>query len=134
MCCLARRLFRPAQAAAAALAAAVVSGCAHVHVDAQGQTQVLGLVWLTLPPPAAEGHGATAGQGLRMRALGLSWLRTEVGASLVLGWQDSSLAYLLDHKLVDARAALQRTPYGMSFTSSPRSTTAQSNAPTGELE
>ncbi len=108
------------------LAATLASGCAHVQMDAEGRTHVLGLVWLTLPRP--EGLAAPAGQGLRLRALGLSMLRSEVGATVVLGWHDSSLAYLLDHKIVDAQAALQRAAFA-----TPTAAPAQvCPAPTGD--
>ena len=121
---------RPSRCAWLALlvAAALASGCAHVQVDAEGRTHVLGLVWLTLPPPAAENQITHAGQGLRLRALGLSMLRTEVGATLVLGWHDSSLAYLLDHKIVDARALFQRAAFSHA-SSEPAN---QCPAPTGD--
>lgn len=98
----------PRRAAAGALcvASALASGCAHVQVDDTGRTHIKGLVWLTLPAPADAAPAQHAGQGLRVRALGLSWFQADVGASLVLGWHDSTLAYLLDHRLVDARAVL----------------------------
>jgi hypothetical protein len=108
-------------ALAAVLAAATLaSGCAHVQVDADGRTHVRGLVWLTLQPPPAEHQAAHAGQGLRLRALGLSMLRSDVGTSLVLGWQDSNVAYLLDHKMVDARLLLNPVPSGTALAADAR--------------
>ena len=119
----------PARAAVWALcvASALASGCAHVQVDETGRTHVRGLVWLTLPAPADAAQALQAGQGLRLRTLGLSWFQAEVGSSLVLGWQDSTLTYLLDHRLVDARAALS-APARVSAT-----TAALCAAPTGAL-
>lgn len=108
-------------------ATTLASGCAHVQLDANGSTHVLGLVWLTLPPPPAEHHAAHAGQGLRLRALGLSMLSSDVGTSLVLGWHDSSVAYLLDHKMVDARLLLHPVPSGTALAGATR----QCAAPTG---
>lgn len=84
---------------ACACAALLATACAHVHVDAQGRTHVVGLVWLTLPEAEAP-----AGQALRMRALGLSLTRSEVASSMVLGYHDTTLAFLHNHSLLDVSA------------------------------
>lgn len=105
-------LYRLLQLLPLCLATLGAGGCAHVQVAADGQTHVLGLVWLTLPAPPVlpfNGLAVSAGQSLRVRTLGLSWLRSEPGSSLVLGWQDSTLAYLLDHRWVDADAVFHRS-------------------------
>jgi hypothetical protein len=82
-------------------AATLLSGCAHVHVDAQGRTHVKGLVWMTLPAP--DPQRSAAGQALRVRSLGMALTRSDVASSLVLGWHDSTLAFLYNDSLVPAR-------------------------------
>jgi hypothetical protein len=100
------RIGRPKTTAAALTLAAALGGCAHVHVDAQGVRHVVGLVSMTLPPPDC---GAPGAQGLRVRSLGLTLTRGELGDALVLGYQDTAVLALPNDSLVllqpPARAA-----------------------------
>lgn len=77
--------------------AAAASGCAHIYVDEQGRTHAIGLIRLTLPKANDEG-----GQSLRVRSFGLALTRAEVETSLILGYQDTTLAFLRNHVLVSA--------------------------------
>jgi len=63
------------------------SGCASVHMDAQGQRHVVGLLWLTLPPADVAPVGGTS---LRARGLGLVVTSTDIGSAVVLGYSDST--------------------------------------------
>lgn len=77
--------------------AACCAGCAHVYVDDQGRTNVVGLAWVTVIPPSAS-----AGQAVRTRTLGVALTRAEIESSLAVGYQDVTLAYLRNHALVKA--------------------------------
>lgn len=79
------------------VSAAAISGCAHIYVDEQGRTHAFGLIRLTLPK--ANDAGA---QSLRVRSVGLAITRAEVASSLVFGYQDTTLAFLRNHVLVNA--------------------------------
>jgi hypothetical protein len=83
------------QLAAAICLALTASGCAHVYVDAQGRTHAVGFVWLTLPTQRGSG-----GEAVRMRTVGVALTRSEVASSLVVGYQDATLAFLRNHSLV----------------------------------
>jgi hypothetical protein len=104
----------PRLATAALLALALLQGgCAHVWVDAQGRTHAAGLMWLTLPAAHASQTAAPAGgQALRVRSLGVALTRFDVASSLVLGWQDTTLAFLYDHSLVLADDLRLASPPG----------------------
>lgn len=84
-------------AAIVAVVASSLAGCAHTYVDAEGSRHLIGLVWAKLPPPA----GATAADGLRVRAIGISAARTPVGTAIVLGYSDSNIVVVRDNQLVD---------------------------------
>ncbi|WP_211235075.1 hypothetical protein [Azohydromonas australica] len=90
---------RPGAARRTALALlllpAGLCGCAHVWVDADGTRHVAGWVHLSLPPADDSG-----GSGLRVRSLGLSWLRSAEGAALTLGYSDVGVLALRNHSLV----------------------------------
>ena len=92
------RLARRLRLAVAICLAVGVSGCAHVYVDAQGRTHAVGFVWMTLPTQSEH-----AGQAVRMRTVGVALTRSEVASSLVVGYQDSTLAFLRNHAMVQAR-------------------------------
>lgn len=77
--------------------AATCSACAHVYVDEQGRTNVVGLAWITVSPPSEA-----AGQAVRTRSLGVSLTRADIESSLAIGYQDSTLAYLRNHALAKA--------------------------------
>lgn len=82
----------------AALGLAVsCSACAHVYIDEQGRTNVIGLAWVTVTPPSKS-----AGQAVRTRTLGVALTRADIESSLAVGYQDSTLAYLRNHALVKA--------------------------------
>ena len=94
---LTHRPARRLQLAAAICLALTASGCAHVYVDAQGRTHAVGFVWLTLPT-----QSGTAGEAVRMRTVGVALTRSEVASSLVVGYQDATLAFLRNHSVVRA--------------------------------
>lgn len=77
--------------------ALLLAGCAHVHVDDQGRRHVIGLVWLTLPPPPVEPVGA---ESLRTRSVGLAVTRSPAGGGVTLGYQDSTLTVIRNDALV----------------------------------
>lgn len=77
--------------------AAGCGGCAHVYVDEQGRTNVIGLAWITVSPPSQ-----TAGQAIRTRTLGVALTRADIESSLTIGYQDTTLAHLKNHALVKA--------------------------------
>ena len=82
----------------AALGVAVsCSACAHVYVDQQGRTNVIGLAWVTVTPSSEA-----AGQAVRTRTLGVALTRSEIESSFAVGYQDSTLAHLRNHALVRA--------------------------------
>lgn len=91
----ARRLGAARRTALALLLPAWLGGCAHVWVDADGTRHVAGWVHLSLPPADDSG-----GSGLRVRSLGLSWLRSVEGAALTLGYSDVGVLALRNHSLV----------------------------------
>ena len=74
-----------------------LGGCSHLHVDEHGQRHVLGLVWLTLPPPGAGPVGADA---LRLRSLGLAITRSPAGSGAVLGLSDATLTVIRNDAFV----------------------------------
>lgn len=86
------------------LASATLSGCAHTYIDADGSRHVVGLVWLTLSPPA---FGAAA-DGRRVRAAGLSGVSTPAGTAIVLGYSDTNIVTVGDDRIVDAAPLLGR--------------------------
>ncbi len=65
------------------------TGCAMVHTGPDGETSIIGFVSLTIPP--APLSGSRLSTGLRVRALGLSVLRTEVGSGVSFGYSDHAL-------------------------------------------
>ena len=67
------------------------TGCASVRVDELGRTHVVGLVWLTLPAPAAAERGA---EQVRTRSLGLTLARHPLDSGVVLGWSDRSVSVI----------------------------------------
>lgn len=77
--------------------ASTCTGCASVSVDAQGRTQVRGLVWLTLPAPPGRGQAA---EQLRARSFGISLTRGPLVEGLVLGYSDQSLAMVRNDSAV----------------------------------
>lgn len=89
----------PVRVAVAVLACGL-AGCAHTYVAADGSRHVVGLVWLTLPPTASDG------EALRVRALGLSAVRTPAGAALVLGYGENQVVLVREGSVVDAAALL----------------------------
>lgn len=72
-----------------------LQGCAHTYVDADGARHMLGLVYLTLPPA-----GPTSGESLRSQSFGLSLSASEAGSALVLGYSDTTLAFVRNNSLV----------------------------------
>jgi hypothetical protein len=88
----------------------LLPGCAHVHVDADGQRHIVGFLMLTLPPAVAE----PAADSIRARTLGLSITQSPLGGGLVLGYSDTTLAVVRNHSrvpkaaLVDAQAAVPK--------------------------
>lgn len=74
----------------------VLSGCAHVFVDADGRRHVIGFVALTLPAP----EGRTGAETLRTRSLGVTLMRSPVGDALTVGWSDTSLTAVRDDSFV----------------------------------
>jgi hypothetical protein len=88
-------------------AALLLPGCAHVHVDADGQRHIVGFLVLTLPPVVAD----PAADSIRARTLGLSITQSPLGGGVVLGYSDTTLAVVRNHSLVpkaalvDAQAA-----------------------------
>jgi hypothetical protein len=96
---------RGARIVVAALATlAVLQGCAHSWVDADGTRHVVGLVNLSLPPQSAA---LTAGESIRSQAIGLSFSASEAGSALVLGYSDTTFAFVRNHSLVFADALLR---------------------------
>jgi hypothetical protein len=92
-------------AALATLAtAAALQGCAHSWVDADGTRHVIGLVNLSLPPRDA---GPTAGESIRSQAIGLSFSASDAGSAFVLGYSDTTFAFVRNHSLVFADALLR---------------------------
>jgi hypothetical protein len=85
-----------------AAAALALPGCAHTYVDEDGSRHVIGLVWLDLPPPAV----AAGADGLRVRTIGISTLRSPAGSSLVLGYADSDIVVVPDDRVVNATPLL----------------------------
>ena len=85
--------------------AALVQGCAHVYVDEDGSKNILGLLWLKLPAASSQ---ASAGESLRTVSLGLTLTRSEAGSALVLGYSDSTMAFVRNHSLVPVDALLPR--------------------------
>ena len=89
------------------LASLLLTGCAHVHVDAEGQRHIVGFMLLTLPPLVAK----PAAESIRARTLGLSMTQSPLGGGIVLGYSDTTLAVVRNHSLVpqaalvDAQAA-----------------------------
>lgn len=79
----------------------LLAGCAHVHVDADGQRHIVGFLMLTLPPVVAE----PAADSIRARTLGLAITQSPLGGGVVLGYSDTTLAVVRNHSLVP-RAAL----------------------------
>lgn len=65
-----------------ALSALVLGACAHVHVDADGTTRILGLAYVEIPPVGADG----AGQSVRTTSVGVSLLRTELATGIAVGY------------------------------------------------
>ena len=90
----------------------LLTGCAHVHVDADGQRHVIGFLMLSLPPVVAE----PAADSIRARTLGLSITQSPLGGGVVLGYSDTTLAVVRNHSLVlkaalvDAQAAATPEP------------------------
>ncbi len=82
---------------------AVLHGCAHVYVDADGTRHVLGLVHLQLP---AEGTVKPGGEALRSQSFGLSITSSAAGQAVVLGYSDTTLAFVQDNAVVPASALL----------------------------
>lgn len=68
----------------------VLSGCAHVWVDGEGNQHVVGVMHLTQPPLKTR----AAGETLRVRTLGVTWTQANVGSALVLGYSDTTLGFL----------------------------------------
>ena len=69
--------------------AGAMGGCAVVRTGPDGETSVIGFVSLTIPPPRfGDSHLST---GLRVRALGLSVLSTELGGGVSFGYSDHAL-------------------------------------------
>lgn len=66
-----------------------LAGCAMVHTGPDGETSVIGFVNLTIPPPQLG--GSLASGGLRVRVVGLSVLRTELGSGVSFGYSDHAL-------------------------------------------
>lgn len=87
-------LLRPSGGLAIMLLMAL-QGCAHTYVDADGARHMLGLVYLTLPTA-----GPTAGESLRSQSFGLSLSASEAGSALVLGYSDTTLAFVRNNSLV----------------------------------
>jgi hypothetical protein len=76
------------------------SGCAHVYVDAEGSSHVVGLVWLTVP----RANSTSAGEAIRVRSAGVSLMRSDIGVEFVAGYSDSTLLFLRDNVAVLANA------------------------------
>lgn len=73
------------------------SACAHVYVDEEGKTNVIGFAWVTVTPSSEY-----AGQLVRTRTLGVALTRAELESAIAVGYQDTTLAYLRNHTLVRA--------------------------------
>jgi hypothetical protein len=80
-----------------------LQGCAHIWVDADGTRHVIGLVSLSLLPPSAA---PTAGESIRSQSIGLSFSASEAGSAFVLGYSDTTLAFVRNDSLVFADALL----------------------------
>jgi hypothetical protein len=87
------------------LAALSLPGCAVTRVDAQGQTHIAGLVWMTLPAPDGPQPGARV---VRMRTLGLSVNAEAEALAVLLGFGDVSRATIFNNSAVDLSLALTR--------------------------
>ncbi len=97
------RVSRSTSARRGALVAAswLLAGCAHVYVDADGTRHVVGFVDLQLPPATGR---PTAAESLRSRSFGVSLTRSDVGSAVVLGYSDTTLAFVRNHALLPAAA------------------------------
>lgn len=103
----ASRLRRSARVGCAHSLAAVLlalQGCAHMWVDADGTRHVVGLVSLSLP---SQSSAPTAGESIRSRSIGLSFSASEAGSAFVIGYSDTTFAFVRDHSLVFADALLR---------------------------
>lgn len=91
----------------AALAAlpALLAGCAHIWVDAEGNTHVIGWAHHTRSPSSTR----SAAETLRVRTLGLTWTRAEAGSAFVLGWGDTTLGFLRNDMCVAPDRAFEET-------------------------
>ena len=88
----------PVLVAALSAATMLLAGCAHSYVDEQGRTHVIGLVALTLPAGGRADAATPGAELLRLRTIGLSFVQTPgAGNSLVLGYSDSTIAWLRDN-------------------------------------
>lgn len=74
----------------------LLSACAFVWDDAQGQRHEIGLFWRTQGAPGAE----AGAQGLRVRTVGAALLHTGQGSGLSLGYSDLRFLALRNHALV----------------------------------
>lgn len=83
-----------------------LQACAQVvYIDGANHRSVIGhvvgLVWLTMEPGATAEY---AGESLRTRSFGLSFTNSEAGSALALGYNDATLAFVRDNRMVSASA------------------------------
>lgn len=99
-----QRLARVGWAHGLAAGLLALQGCAHVWVDSDGTRHVVGLVRLSMPP---QSLAPTAGESFRSRSVGLSFSASEAGSAFVIGYSDTTFAFVRDHSLVFADALLR---------------------------
>ena len=100
------------QHCAVAVASLALSGCAQLAVDGDGTRHLWGCMVLSLPPADAE----IGGDVVRMRSVGLAVVRGDVvGASVTLGYSDTTLAAVRNNRIVSKGALLdpQVSPQGV---------------------
>lgn len=86
------------------IASAAFTGCAQLVVNSDGSRHLLGCMAVSLPPV----DGDIGADSVRMRTLGLALVHGNVvGASIVLGYSDTTLAAVRNNSLVSKTALLE---------------------------